>query len=352
MDEGASREAESWERFTAAGRAWELGAPGVPTCSARTKGGAPCPQPPLRGGPRCLRHAGPKAALAHRERQRARLATGGVTPAEWARAEARRARNKVGSAWRSDPSLPGATIELGPEEEARFRATLVAACIKLDALLPALSDWLRWRFRRCQVDRTDNAAWERAVRLELPKRREAADRKMAWRRLGRPDLRTKAGRLVALRLAHGNVVGAKALAEELAEAKRAPAEERAGEPGRSAGREAAPPPLPPARPWQGPGGGVAGRRALPDRRGSERPSSGRRGGREERPGGAPCPEELAALQALLRRAGPELRARAAALPDSGRRLGFLRALRDMVEAPGSRRAQARWLAAVMDAGEG
>lgn len=41
-------------------------------------------------------------------------------------------------------------------------------------LAPAVADWLRWQFRRRQMDRVDNEKWERVLRDDLPRRVEAA----------------------------------------------------------------------------------------------------------------------------------------------------------------------------------
>lgn len=145
------------DRFHAAARLVQRGGPLAAVCGARTRSGAGCKQEPLAGGVRCLRHGGPKAAAAHRERQLAGLRTGRVTPEVFARAEARRARNRLLDLWKRNPSAPGTTLDLGADE-GRFQDALVAYGVGSGADLPAVTDWLRWRFRRCLIDRADAAA--------------------------------------------------------------------------------------------------------------------------------------------------------------------------------------------------
>lgn len=147
----------------------QRGAPDAAICGARTKGGSLCQGLPLKGGKRCLRHAGRYAALAHRERQREAFMSGKISADEWRLAEARRAANRLQYRWRSDPWLPGATIDLGQHEEA-FRAAVGGSTSKLDELPAAVADWLRWKFRRFQLDRRDTGKWENILRVQLPER--------------------------------------------------------------------------------------------------------------------------------------------------------------------------------------
>ncbi|PWG17949.1 hypothetical protein DFK10_04380 [Salibaculum griseiflavum] len=67
--------------------------------------------------------------------------------------------------------MPGTTIDLQEHEES-LRADLIARGVPDDlrGLAPAIADWLRWRFRRLQVDRTDVARWERVLSHDLPLR--------------------------------------------------------------------------------------------------------------------------------------------------------------------------------------
>jgi hypothetical protein len=131
-------------------------------CGAKTRRGSSCRMPPLRGHWRCLRHAGPKAARVHRERQLKDLAAGRLEPEVFARAEARRARNRLQRAWKQDVWTPGTTIGLGKHEDA-FQQALQLAGLRSDEMPPAIIDQLRWRFRRCHLDRPDLSRWARAV---------------------------------------------------------------------------------------------------------------------------------------------------------------------------------------------
>lgn len=148
----------------------QRGGPNAAICGARTRTGAACLQPPLREGKgRCLRHAGPHAARLHREAQRQAFLSGKISAEEWNKAEARRAANRLGWAWKKAPWTQGHTIDLGAAE-GDLRADLVARGLNVDALAPAVADWLRWRYRRAQIDRTDAKAWLRVLREALPER--------------------------------------------------------------------------------------------------------------------------------------------------------------------------------------
>ena len=117
------------ERFLAAAISYAVGGPQARVCGAKLRTGGFCAQLALAGEKRCMRHGGPDAARRFRERQKSRLETGSVSPAEWARAEAKRARNALLMAWRKDPRLPGRTIDLGrtrrplPKTRARWALT-------------------------------------------------------------------------------------------------------------------------------------------------------------------------------------------------------------------------------------
>lgn len=143
-------------------------------CGARTRSGGVCSQMPLRGGKRCLRHAGPHAARAHRERQMHDLALGRITFEAFIRAEARRAVNRLRWDWKKNSWHPGQTIDLGVYEE-RFRSESGIARLGASARVPpAVLDWLRWRYRRLQIDRKRNEEWLRVLREDYPRRvREA-----------------------------------------------------------------------------------------------------------------------------------------------------------------------------------
>ncbi len=86
---------------------------------------------------------------------------------EWNRAEARRAANRLGDQWKKKPWLPGSTIDLGAHESA-FRDALGA--VGVDTLPPAVADWLRWCYRRMQIDRQNEEAWHKALTQDLPRR--------------------------------------------------------------------------------------------------------------------------------------------------------------------------------------
>lgn len=192
------------ENFEAAARLYRRGGPLSSTCGARSKTGRSCTQVPISGSARCLRHAGPEAARVHRQNQLAGLRTGRVSPAEFARAEGRRARNRFVHGWTRNPSLQGQTIDLGPNE-GRFQAALSALGVIPGTALPALLDLLRWRFQRLQLDRPNDGAWTRAVLTDLPRRMADAERLMVWVRAGDLDRRTKAGRALKAALLAGGL---------------------------------------------------------------------------------------------------------------------------------------------------
>ena len=146
------------------------GSPGAPICGARTRTGTLCQQLPIREGKgRCLGHAGPHAARLHREAQRKAFLSGKISAEDWERAEARRAANRLGWDWKKNPWLPGRTIDLGPAE-GTLRADMTARGLDVEALPPAVADWLRWRWRRTQIDRKSDRAWHRVVTEALPGR--------------------------------------------------------------------------------------------------------------------------------------------------------------------------------------
>jgi hypothetical protein len=140
------------ERFFEGQALYRRGGLLSPTYGARTKTGVACTQVRMDGEKRCRRHGGPDAARRFRVRQLAGLRTGRVDPDTWQRAEARRAIHRQEWAWRKDPRLPGQTIDLGRDEDA-FLADTRAQGVAVDALYPAVADWLRWRWRRYVKDR-------------------------------------------------------------------------------------------------------------------------------------------------------------------------------------------------------
>ncbi|MGR3615115.1 MAG: hypothetical protein ACU0BB_03635, partial [Paracoccaceae bacterium] len=100
-----------------------------------------------------------------------RFEAGQVTAEEWNRAEARRAANRLGDAWKKDPWISGRTIDLGENEEAFVEAM---GGIDMAALAPAVADWLRWKYQRLQIDTLNGAAWMDVRLNKLPARVERA----------------------------------------------------------------------------------------------------------------------------------------------------------------------------------
>ena len=287
------------------------------------------------GGVRCLRHAGPKAAAAHRERQLAGLRTGRVTPEVFARAEARRARNRLLDRWKRNPSLPGATIDLGADES-RFQDALAACGVQSGTDLPAVMDWLRWRFRRTMIDRLNADAWARSVGDGLRTRLAAAEAAMVWVKLGDQDRRTKTGRAILAALRTGGEARAAAVAAELAVDA-----VRGGRGPRLASGSGS------VRLWQ-----MAGASPSPKRRRADLPKVSvaavrvRQGTLKgpKRPRWTPVnPDELEALAAVLQTAGSPVRALYCALARQEDQLHFLRDLRAYADAPCDAGALRRWM---------
>jgi len=128
---------------------------------------------------RCLRHAGPKAARAYRQRQFDDMQAGKISYAEFARSEGKRAANRLRDQWKKDPWVHGRTIDL-LEHEMAFQGELLH-WNGSRRLAPAVLDWLRWKFRRLQIDRAQNEAWALLLRDELPRRvRDAGDPPPGW----------------------------------------------------------------------------------------------------------------------------------------------------------------------------
>jgi hypothetical protein len=149
------------------------GGVGSAHCGARTRLGGTCRQPPLRGHSRCLRHAGPKAANErHRQLLRA-FARGQVSIDEMLRVERRRAVNRLREKWKRAPWTPGSTIDLG-EYEAAFQIEIARPLDRGMAIAPAVLDWLRWRYRRLKIDRSDDFRWAETLRRDYQYRRASA----------------------------------------------------------------------------------------------------------------------------------------------------------------------------------
>lgn len=154
----------------AAGRAlYQRGGEDAAICGATTRKGTICKDVPIKGSKRCIRHCGPKAANAHRERQRGAFLSGKISAAEWQKAEAKRAMNRLRDRWKKDPWLTGATIDLGAHEDT-FRQACGAFRVQLGELPPAVRDWLRWKFRRHRIDRADEHKWSDVVQVQLVER--------------------------------------------------------------------------------------------------------------------------------------------------------------------------------------
>jgi hypothetical protein len=164
--------AEQETHFNAAGALHRRGGPNEVLCGARTRTGGHCQGKPLIGSRRCLKHAGPHAARAFRARQLRDLARGKITPEEFTACEARRAANRLHDNWKKNPWLPGKTIDLGEHELSFQQQSGLAYTSK--AIAPAVLDWLRWKYRRLQIDRKRDAEWNRVLREEYPRRVECA----------------------------------------------------------------------------------------------------------------------------------------------------------------------------------
>lgn len=327
------------ERFADAATLYVRGGPLARTCGAKLRTGGACAQLALGGEARCLRHGGPDAARRFRERQRAGLEHGSVTADEWARAEAKRARNALAWAWRKDPRLPGRTIDLGMDEAA-FAASAAALDVDADALYPAQGDWLRWRWRRTQRDRSDGAAWLRAVREELPRQRAAADAAVAWISLGITDRRTLEARAAKAAMRAGDVDRARAVVDALRAASSAAVDvdnDRAGS------KPVGPLTSLPVRPWTARPAADGWKRRKPDRRKATTAPSG-----PPKPVGRPRKtpdraDELAALGEVLRAAGPQVHSMYAAIPRQEDQVRFLRDLSEYANAPDDAGALRRWM---------
>ena len=326
------------ENFLEAARLHRRGGPLSIACGARSKTGRTCTQVPITGSLRCLRHAGPDAARVHRQNQLAGLRTGRVSPAEFARAETRRARNRLVEGWKRNPSLPGQTIDLGPNE-GRFQAALGALGVAPGTALPALMDWLRWRFQRLQLDRPNDAAWTRAVLTDLPRRMADAERLMVWVRAGDLDRRTKAGRALKAALLAGGLghAAARGLAVVAAHDV-APA---------GVGLSGSP-----VRPWKARAPSGVGNRSKPDAYKVKVVRARKQAG-PGRPRKVPDgPEAVADLMAFAWTCGPEVRAMMDQCPDDPARLTLLWTLRDFQRDPNDPATRNRWVGLVMQLGRG
>lgn len=163
---------ETQERnFRKANERVRRGGSDAAVCGARTRTGGACLALPVKGSVRCIKHCGPKVARAHRERQKQMFLSGKLPAAEWQRAEAKRAANRLRETWKRNPWEPGSTIDLGEHEWTFGRE---AGLQGRPTMPPAVLDWLRWKYRRLQIDRKRDTDWMRVLREELPKRTNAA----------------------------------------------------------------------------------------------------------------------------------------------------------------------------------
>lgn len=262
-------------------------------CGARLRSGAACQNPAIREGKgRCLSHAGPHAARAFRERQKRRFEVGRISAAEWNRVEARRAANRLGDKWKKDPWWPASTIDLS-EHERDFRRNLGA--VDVDALAPAVADWLRWRYRRTQIDTRNDEAWMRVRTKDLPERVAKAGERPARRNEALPG--------------HGTAPKVWSASIE-------------------------------------PGRGLT-RRSLPDQPKAPRPVRGKGFARAGRPRTRPTDaDELDELTRVYREHTSVLAPIMAQTRDEAEKLAVLRTLRDYLARPEDAHTSQRWVALV------
>lgn len=336
------------DRFMAAAQAYGIGGGLLRPCGAKLRNGRFCTQLALEGEARCLMHAGPYAARRFRDKQLARMQTGSVSAEEFARSEARRARNRLLDGWKKDPRLPGATIDLGADEAA-FVAAAKAKGIDVAALYPAAADWLRWRWQRYQRDRPADWRWGVIVAADLPKRLAAADRAVEWQNLGDYDRRTREGRALAQALMNGGLRAAQRVASELqataaAAAQADPAAARGKRQKAKRSPAVAGRPVVPWKTRQTVRGAPAGKRALPDRIKAPKALPAVPAGPVARKAAATTVEdEGTALLALLNGAGAQVRRMFGAIPRQEDRLAFLRDLQTYSRNPSLQGPRDRWL---------
>jgi len=158
-------------RFEAGREKYRPGGELAARCGANTNSGKVCTRHPVAdGNGRCIQHCGQIVARQYRQRQYDKFTKGQVSSAVWFKAEQKRAVNRLREKWKKDPWVPGCTIDLDEHEEA-FRQTLKQ---DPDMLPAAVADWLRWRYRRLQIDRNSDAGWAKVLREDLPVRISAA----------------------------------------------------------------------------------------------------------------------------------------------------------------------------------
>jgi hypothetical protein len=131
-----------------AGRDAFLAAGGPRRCSALAKHGGKCGGWALRGCPYCVLHA-PNDV---RRARRLRLLSRPLTAKQAARALRREQARLQRVAWKRDRWTAGATVTLGPREDA-FRADLLALGFVPSTFSPATVDAARWCWLNVQTGR-------------------------------------------------------------------------------------------------------------------------------------------------------------------------------------------------------
>jgi hypothetical protein len=179
------------------------------------------------------------------------------------------------------------------------------------------------------VDRKADAAWLRAVRVDLPKQIRDADAAMIWVRLGNVDKRTKAGRALKAALRAGGEAAAAALGLD-------PAKPAQDAPARAVEAR--------VRVWAAPPSGGPSKRTLPNRIKRTDPvqrSIPKMPGRGARK--ADDQADTADLVKVYRSVDATVQRMFSALSNEDERRGFLLALKAVIEAPQDPVAQRRWL---------
>jgi hypothetical protein len=141
-----------------------LAAGGPRRCSARTKGDALCQGWALRGHEHCAHHA-PNDV---RRARRLRLLSQPKTAAQADRARRRERARIQRVIWRQDRTAPGATVALGPREDA-FLADLQASVFDAASCTPATLDAARWAWLGVQAGRITVDQFRDRVRWHLAK---------------------------------------------------------------------------------------------------------------------------------------------------------------------------------------
>jgi hypothetical protein len=139
---------EAHRRAFEAARDAFISAGGPRRCASLAKHGGACGGWALRGRDHCTHHV---AVSVGRER-RLRLLSQAKTPAQVERAIRRDNARVQRIVWKVDRWAPGATVTLGPGEEA-FEAGIAALGFQLGSLSPASADAARWGWSHVQAGR-------------------------------------------------------------------------------------------------------------------------------------------------------------------------------------------------------